>query len=486
MNDFKCSRRGFMKAGTGAAVATTLVPGLISLSPSSAEAAVSPMNKWPGRVVVNYNNKHAATQTGGTAADKTILTKMVDDSIKMLTGETTVGAAWKAIFPATLNANSKIAIKINLLSSGVVPGHPYIVAAMVEGLMQMNFGTASSPVTLTRSNITIYDGNNSNAFSAKGYNATNFPGITLRPTDTLSSHGDGARGANYANTLYNAEFLINIPGIRGHSSYAGNATLGFKSHYGTYPTSYHDNITTPPYLRDINCLGPVFAKTVLTVGNAIYATNYGNGPSTNSNPDNYNRYAKTMDPSVVSTRVQCDTILMSTDPVAIEMQMHKIMSLNANPVRSYAVSNLPTYLKLSGGVAVGTETVYNIGTIDESQQNVGKIINEVAVGWTGQERLSPKSAIAVSSITVRPNPANPRTCFDYTFSHEHVGKPVHVEVFDSLGQCVFKEESVVAGIVNHFVWEGKDNSGQAAASGNYVVYIKAGKDQRKASFTLVR
>ncbi|MBN1130372.1 MAG: hypothetical protein JXA71_15375 [Chitinispirillaceae bacterium] len=39
---------------------------------------------------------------------------MVDDGIKLLTGESSVGAAWKAVFPETLSLQSKIAIKINL------------------------------------------------------------------------------------------------------------------------------------------------------------------------------------------------------------------------------------------------------------------------------------------------------------------------------------------------------------------------------------
>jgi flagellar hook assembly protein FlgD len=61
-----------------------------------------------------------------------------------------------------------------------------------------------------------------------------------------------------------------------------------------------------------------------------------------------------------------------------------------------------------------------------------------------------------------------------------------VEIFDIKGKSVYKAETIVAGVVNHFVWEGKDNGGNNVSSGQYVVYIKAGNEQRKATFSLIR
>jgi hypothetical protein len=411
---------------------------------------------------------------------------MVDDAIKLLTGQTTVGEAWKALFPSSganaLTASSKIAIKINLLNSSVVPPHPFIVLGIVEGLMQMSIG--GSP--LTRSNITIYDSNNSNCFNAKGYNATNFPGITLVGTDTLSNHGDGARGLNYANSLFNANFLINIPGIRGHgtswsSSALGGATLGYKSHLGTYPTTAHNDPQN--YLRDYVCTGPVFNKHVLTVANAIYANNFNNGPSAGS-PDNYNQYAKTMDAAVATSRPNCDTIIMSTDPVSAEFQMYKVMCLNASPTKSYVTANMPDYLKASAGITSLTP-LYNIGVLSEAGQNVGKIINGTFTGWTGIEAL-PGGKTALLKLSVFPNPVRISAYFDIWTPESMAGKKVMLEIYNMQGRLVFSSKPSLNGACTHAVWNGRTPAGRAAASGKYLAYVMVGKDVLKTAFTLMR
>jgi hypothetical protein len=475
----KVSRRTFLKTGSSATAVMAL-----SAKKAFSNSNPSPLNKWPGRVVINYNNQHNATITGGTAGDKTILKKMADDAIKLLTGQPTVGEAWRAIFPDTIDADSKIAIKINLLSTGVVPGHPFIVMGIVDGLMQMNVGTSQTPATLQESNITIYDANNSSSsMNALGYTSTNFPNVTRVPRDTLSSHGDGVRGYSYANSLANADFLINIPGMRGHGSSWGSATLGFKSHLGTYPTGpAHGD--PPNMLRDYNCLGPVYDKTVLTVCNAIYATNYNNGPSTNGSPDSYNTYAKTKDPSVSTSRRNADTIIFSTDPVSAEFQIHKVMRINRN--QSYTTASMPNYLRASGGVTGALNPTYNIGVIEEADQVVGNIINEENIGWTGPDPSINTAKGVKCRLAVHPNPAHTYAYFEFRTQEALIDKKAQVEVYNLKGRLVFKADKSVLGIVNHVVWNGRTNSGRAVASGKYIVYVKIGKEVLRSTFTLLR
>jgi anaerobic selenocysteine-containing dehydrogenase len=110
------TRRSFLK-GSAATAALSVVGGsaINVLGAETAALANGPGNKWPGRVVVNFNK---SAVTGTTTVNEAVVKQMVDDSIKLLTDQATVGAAWKAVFPSTLSATSKIAIKINILNNG--------------------------------------------------------------------------------------------------------------------------------------------------------------------------------------------------------------------------------------------------------------------------------------------------------------------------------------------------------------------------------
>ena len=135
------SRRSFLK-GSAATAALSMVgsSALDAISAPAASFAAGPGNKWAGRVVVNYNK----AATSGTVVDETIVKKMVDDSILLLTGETTVGAAWKSVFPSTLTATSKIAIKTNILNAGNPCPHAFSIMGITEGLQQMDFNGTKS------------------------------------------------------------------------------------------------------------------------------------------------------------------------------------------------------------------------------------------------------------------------------------------------------------------------------------------------------
>ena len=130
------SRRYFLKvsvAGTaGLAIASKVETIFAS---SSAVTSPGPGNKWPGRVVINFN-KSAFDSSG---VDTITVMEMVDNAILLLTDQTTVGEAWKSIFPDSLTVSSKIAIKVNTLNPGLPAPHWSSVAGIIEGLQQMDF-----------------------------------------------------------------------------------------------------------------------------------------------------------------------------------------------------------------------------------------------------------------------------------------------------------------------------------------------------------
>jgi uncharacterized protein (DUF362 family) len=352
----RISRKTFLKA----TAATAVLPAIAGAAKTASKPGYSRLNKWPGRVAVNYN-KNASS---GSNADEKVVKKMVDDSILQLTGKSDAGKAWRSLFPK-INAETKIAVKINILNP-MVPPHPFVVMAVIEGLRKMKVKGKPFPAV----NILIYDGFNGRSFEEAGFTKERFPGITMNQhRKDVEDFGDGAHNNQpYARTLKECDYLINVPGIRGHSWYAGNFTMGFKSHYGTYPPKYHDE-NAPGYLRDINCTGPVFKKTVFTVFGGIFGLKEGNGPR--GDADSFLTYAKKIDPSTENPAP--NTVIMSTDPVSAEFQAIKVARMCDN--KRYTLKSMPSYLKASAGVRGDLKPVYNIGVLDEKKMDVRKIVN---------------------------------------------------------------------------------------------------------------
>jgi anaerobic selenocysteine-containing dehydrogenase len=153
-------RRDFLKltaaGAAGLAIASPVQKAFAATARTAAGTA--PLNKWPGKVVINFNNTIATGDVDPTAEQITTIQTMVNDSILLLTGQTDLGAAWKSIFPATganaITATSKITIKVPVGCSKTrsVP-HWWPVQAITNGLQKMDFNGTKFPAA----NITIYD-----------------------------------------------------------------------------------------------------------------------------------------------------------------------------------------------------------------------------------------------------------------------------------------------------------------------------------------
>jgi hypothetical protein len=466
----KVSRRSFLKSSAATTMSLATSGGL-AVAQSSPALTAGPGNKWPGRVVVNFNK---GAVTGITTPVLSVIQKMVKDSILRLTDQSDIGAAWKAIFPSSLTASSKIAIKV-YSASPETPSNWEAVRAMTDGLQLMDFNGTKFPAA----NISIYEGNASNRHAAAGFTAANFPGIKIEYW-ARNQFGDGAgneaagsiKDRAYAAALKNADFLINAFNPHGHEAKYGSFSLGFKNHYGTYelfkPTDIHTN--PEQHLRDMNCTGPIFKKTVLCACIGIVGNNEGVGPL--ATPDDFSTYSKKMDPN--STCKCPATIIMSTDPITCEMQSIKMIRMNKG--KNYGVNDMPNYLKASAGISGAvTGTVYNIGVIEEDTQNIKMerrfIINDEVTISSPQH--SP-AANNPASIAVSALPRNGYAFIQYSLPSRFIGKEVSISIHSIKGSLVHSQSQTINGVANHYSWDHKDQRGNIVPAGQYIVRIVSG------------
>jgi hypothetical protein len=436
-----------------------------------------PGNKWPGRVAINFNKNAVDLTTPKVSVIKT----MVDDAIMLLTGKSTVGAAWKELFPASLSLQSKIAIKINTVNTNGAGPHWSSVQAITEGLQCMDFNGTKFPAA----NIILYDMRFGVGMDGLNYTKENFPGCTLEYT-TLVNGGDGAlNNHKYAATLKNADYLINVFSPRGHSypPEGSRFTLGFKSHVGTYASeaknegpSLHGKLMEN--LVAMNCTGPVFYKNVLSVCSGILGSDEGNLP--NDPASDYAAYAATMDGSIASSAVSSSTIMLSTDPVAIEMQTIKMMRINKSV--AYNIDSLPPYLQASAGIAGKMQgTVYNIGIINEKDMDIRRIKNEVIM--TGVTEVS-RSHARRDGIFVSVAPG--RTTFiEFSLPGQRFGRSASISIHGIDGRSVHKQELRVLGELNQYCWDNRGMNGAAVGPGMYIIRVACGEVRISSQFTLL-
>lgn len=481
------SRRSFLKSSAATTAAIAASPGIVR----SSQDPSAPGNKWPGRVVINFN-KNAIKGSPPTPTindvDDTVVAKMVDDTIKLLTGEATVGAAWKAIFPSSLTAQSKIAIKV-YSASPQTSSSWQAVKAITDGLQQMDVNGATFPA----GNISIYEGNASNRHTEAGFTTANFPGIKIEywgRSQFSDGTGNEAAGAiknrAYAPALKNADFLINAFNLHGHGAEFGSFSLGFKNHFGTYelftPSDLHYTSNSnrsqlcQQGLRDMNCTGPIFKKTVLNACIGIVGNNEGVGPL--ARPDDFSTYVKTMN----STCKNPSTIIMSTDAISCEMQAIKITRLNKLPAGGYKKEDMPPYLQASAGISGALSgTTYNIGVIDESKMDIRRINNDITEIRSPANHHTARSKPAITASAL---PGRAGTFIEYRLPPASIGKKAVISIFTLQGALVREQEMVIPGQISHYAWDNRDQRRKTVQSGRYVVRLLAGRVNISTSFTI--
>jgi hypothetical protein len=442
-------------------------------------APSAPGNKWPGKVAINFNKAAVTGTESNPTVDDKVVGKMVDDTIMLLTGEATVGAAWKAIFPSTLTATSKIAIKTNFYNNTLVCPHWSSLLAIAKGLAQMDFGGTKFPLA----NVTIFESNTPapSTFVSAGYTAERFQGITLTK-DSQQQYSDAATGeTKYCTSLNKADFMINVFGCRGHDTYAENVTLGGKSHYGTYPPGTHTAGDFSIRVANLMATGAVNKKLVLSVSSAIFANN--EGTQYQSGPADFSAYAKKMDSTATST-FAASTIIMSTDAVSADMQAIKLLRQNKTG-KMTAVSDMPKYLQACAGVSSALSVKYNIGVLDEAKMDIKKMINGTVVG--GVPVIKNNNLVSVEEYALHISPLNKQgtVYVEYSAPASRIGTHAVLSMYDILGNLVFSNEQQILGVRNHFSWDRKTAQGKALGIGKYVCRLTIGMIDRSTTFSIV-
>ena len=123
---------------------------------------------------------------------------------------------------------------------------------------------------------------------------------------------------------------------------------------------------------------------------------------------------------------------------------------------------------------------------EDSRNGVDTVI-QAALDWIGPGMTAvPEGAVRMGSrfTGVSPNPANPRTLIKFQLDQSG---PCRLAIYDVAGRLVASRDwaSLEAGS-HDFVWDGIMASGQGAASGIYMVQLKAPDRVDGARFTLVR
>lgn len=478
------SRRSFLK-GTTATAAVALTQGTISnvFSQQSTELKPGPGNKWPGRVVINFDKNAVVWDKDNATAVPEMIKTMIDDCITFLTEKETVGEAWKAVFPDTLTAQSKIAIKVPLgCAIEKIAPHWAATKAIIDGLQQMDFNGTKFPAE----NITVYDMRCSNNLSKFGYTTQNLGNVKIVYDSMGSGYTDGAIVNNsarqYAKSLQ-ADFLINLFRPGGHGSYVEGFTLGFKNHYGTYATD-HSASSAPGYLRDINCTGVVYNKNVLSICYGIFGANENSG-SPGSSDVSYYQYAKAIDSSITNTNHPPCTFIMSTDPITAEMQTIKMMRQRENPTKAFDKNSMPKYLKASGGVSGALNPTYNIGIIDEAEMDIRKIINGEKIGVKVKDNKTPFATFS-SRLNIHQIRGQHSTIIHYSLPGSKTGSKVKLDIFDLKGSLLRSLSGFIAGTVNNISWDEKDSAGKLVNNGTYILRLTTSNVNLSERFTIIR
>jgi len=249
----KSNRRQFLiKAAAVGAVA--VCPAVIK---DSVKAAVdTPKSRL---IIVRDPAVLSGSDDSGAGIKVDVLTKMLDQSITKLTGQSDPVAAWKSLF----KADDVVGIKINGLFGRGASTNPEVAHAAADALIRAG---------LKPSNIIIWD------------RAT---GDLLKSGFKINKEGDGVRvlandgvweDTPTVSGLINGRLtkiitkditaLINIPFMKDHMM--SGITGALKNHYGSFdnPFRCHDNHCNP-YLADLNQIPAIRDKTRLVIMDAL-------------------------------------------------------------------------------------------------------------------------------------------------------------------------------------------------------------------------
>ena len=256
-----------------------------------------------------------ADASSGLNINTDVIKTMLHAGVKALNNEADVGKAYEALFDE-LDLTTKIAIKINCLAGNGLCTHPEVVEAVIDGLCRM------LNATYPKSNITVFDDRMESLMNNAGFPLKNDPGdyrvlSTYGETSKFgyknwgeTSHDISGSTQRLSKIVEDIDYIINVPVLKDHSN--AGITFALKNFYGIvdYPGDMHTDSSQPvntwcdPYVAGVYTLAA--EKVKLIVGDTIFAAHKG-GPSTA--------------PTFI-----LNTILVTTDPVALDMYALKLIN----------------------------------------------------------------------------------------------------------------------------------------------------------------
>jgi uncharacterized protein (DUF362 family) len=399
--------------------------------------------------------------SSGTSIVPDVVETMMDSGIVELTGEATVGGAWKSLFPG-ITPTSRIGIKVNCINR-YLSSHPEVVETIVEGLAQMEVGKANFP----RNNIIVWDRTNSELYRAGYSHYTGSDPDTCRcfATDEQGyGYDDGTNLNINGRTCYpsriltqHCDYLINVSVLKNHTM--AGATGALKNHFGSIypPESLHGSYGQycDPYIPALNqqLFEQLNVRQVVNICDAVFGI-YTGGP-------------------MGSPQFAYNGLLFSTDPVALDYQALQILIDHG-----CGTATMATHIDTAAWPP------YELGTNDPGQMDV-RYISDPSTGIP-QRNGAPARPAEYRLELAYPNPFNARTVIPY-----HIGGQgsvtTRLEVFNVRGQRV---RTLFGGRKDpgryRAVWDGRDDRGAAVSSGIYVCRLTAAGHAHSIKLSLVR
>jgi hypothetical protein len=306
----------------------------------------------------DYTKYYGRTQTPSVpGVNQTVVDAMVDRGVAALFGlpSSQVGEAWARLIPDYV-PGKRVAIKINLNNSFSCATTETDIDAIAQPINAVIRGLKS--LNVLDQDIVLYDA--IRYFPDRLYQELAYKNVqihdngcrgnisTWSSTDPdakvqFSPPSGGGPNVRLSDTLVEADYLINMPIMKGHP--IAGVTLSFKNHFGSTnnPSGMHTYVSTTyslieqyNALVDLNSNPHIRDKTVLILGDGIYGSRrYQDSP-----PQPW---------STFGNQSPC-SLFFATDPVAVDCVMHDLLKAErgvAQPITSNA------YLRLASGAGLG-------------------------------------------------------------------------------------------------------------------------------------
>lgn len=349
---------------------TPTTPGVPSVTPTHTPTSTSAVPTTPppppaSNRVVHVHSPNASNWNGGSTdywnyVNQGVVDNMVDQGMMILTGTSSVEAAWSAVLP-NYQAGQKVAIKVSFNNTGTCDENSGEIDSIIEPVNAVIRGLLT--IGVGEQDIWVYDAIRALPYrfiNGCDYDNVQFYGTGSCNIEATFVSNDPTAYVTYnpppggyilepqriTDLIINADYLINMPIMKGHVM--SGVSLAFKNHYGTTQnpvdlhnySAYNSDYYTSEYSPFIDLYNSphIRGKTILTLSDSIYCARGNSGNSAYPVPWQTfgNDYPK--------------SLLFSLDPVAIDSVMLDLYDAefeHPNPKND-------DYLILANNAGIGT------------------------------------------------------------------------------------------------------------------------------------